>query len=292
MMDTDHPAPELMRRRKTVRTYAQRPLPAPLLDAFQAALEAARRGPLGSRCRFALFDVRGPAGRELAPMGTYGLIRGARYFFSGAVKRGETDLEDFGYLFETLVLKATDMGLATCWLGASFDRSGYGRLLDAAPDERVPAASPLGLATGKANPVDAAIRLAAGSKRRKALEELFFDGDFEHPLNPVDAGAAALCLEMVRLAPSARNRQPWRLLREGKRFHFFLARSGPARDALDLARVDLGIAMCHFDLTARYLGLAGGFAAERPPRATGALATGALATGAPEYIITWKGNIS
>jgi hypothetical protein len=222
-MDSRQAIPEIIRRRKSVRTYREEPVPGPLLDSFRASLEAARQGPLGSFCRFALFDVRTAAGSGLSRMGTYGMIRGARLFFSGAVRLGAFDLEDFGYLFETQVLKATGLGLGTCWLGASFDRRGYGRLLQ-----------------------------------------------------------AALCREMVRLAPSARNRQPWRIVKQENRFHFFLRRSLPPGGAggLDLARVDLGIAMCHFDLTARHLGLAGGFVAEKPDLAGGP---------ALEYTITWKG---
>jgi hypothetical protein len=281
-MDSRQAIPEIIRRRKSVRTYREEPVPGPLLDSFRASLEAARQGPLGSFCRFALFDVRTAAGSGLSRMGTYGMIRGARLFFSGAVRLGEFDLEDFGYLFETQVLKATGLGLGTCWLGASFDRRGYGRLLQAEADERVPAASPLGLAAERGKPLDTVIRLAAGSRQRKAEAELFFEGDFAHSLRPAEAGPAALCLEMVRLAPSARNRQPWRIVKQENRFHFFLRRSLPPGGAggLDLARVDLGIAMCHFDLTARHLGLAGGFVAEKPDLAGGP---------ALEYTITWKG---
>ena len=287
-MDTRQTIPELIRRRKSVRTYTRQPVPGPLLDAFRTALQAARQGPLGSCCRFALFNVRGPDGSGLSVTGTYGLIRGARLFFTGAVSRGETDLEDFGYLFETLVLRATDLGLGTCWLGASFDRRGYSRLLNCAGAEPAPAARPLGMPAGKKKPMDTVIRLAAGSQNRKAADILFFDKDFAHPLDPAEAGPAALCLEMVRLAPSARNRQPWRIVKEDNRFHFFLQRTAPPRSSLDLARVDAGIAMCHFDLTARFLGLKGGFVADRTPPAAGTPPSGGLA--APEYIITWRGK--
>ncbi len=71
-------------------------------------------------------------------------------------------------------------------------------------------------------------------------------------------------LEAVRLAPSASNNQPWRLVLEGGppvRVHFFLERTPGYRrlTEVDLQRIDLGIALAHFELVARELGLAGGW---------------------------------
>ena len=80
-------------------------------------------------------------------------------------------------------------------------------------------------------------------------------------------------LEMVRWAPSASNKQPWRIVRIGDAWHFFLQRTkGYGKGTLlfrmlrlaDLQRVDIGIAMCHFELTARSLGLSGRWSIEDP----------------------------
>lgn len=49
----------------------------------------------------------------------------------------------------------------------------------------------------------------------------FFEDDFDHPLDRSDAGAWEKPLEMVRWAPSATNKQPWRVIVEGGRAHFF-----------------------------------------------------------------------
>ncbi|MCX6554510.1 MAG: nitroreductase, partial [Candidatus Aminicenantes bacterium] len=74
-------------------------------------------------------------------------------------------------------------------------------------------------------------------------------------------------LECVRLAPSASNRQPWRILQQDGAFHFFLSRDkaySAMMPHVDLQRIDLGIAMCHFQLSAAELGLAGGWQDEDP----------------------------
>jgi hypothetical protein len=65
---------------------------------------------------------------------------------------------------------------------------------------------------------------------------------------------------MLRLGPSASNRQPWRVVKESGRdiFHFYLRRSrghDKVRKTVDLQRVDMRISISHFELTARELGL-------------------------------------
>lgn len=53
---------------------------------------------------------------------------------------------------------------------------------------------------------------------------------------------------MVRLAPSAVNRQPWRVVRIGSAYVFYLKHAkGYVSEATgDLQKVDMGIALCHF----------------------------------------------
>ena len=53
---------------------------------------------------------------------------------------------------------------------------------------------------------------------------------------------------MVRRAPSAVNKQPWRVVVDGKQAHFYEKKSKGYVDASgwDLQKVDLGIALYHF----------------------------------------------
>jgi nitroreductase len=76
---------------------------------------------------------------------------------------------------------------------------------------------------------------------------------------------------MVRLGPSASNRQPWRIIHDQDQWHFYLRRSAGYGQgisglfmATDLQRVDMGIAMSHFALTAQELGLGGAWRVEEP----------------------------
>ncbi len=199
-------------------------------------------------------------------LGTYGVIDGAGYFLAGAVDEGPYALEDYGYVFEWVVLQLTALDLNTCWLGGTFRRGEFGAALHVAEDELVPAVSPVGHATDRRSAVDRAFRWAAGSRRRKPWSELFFDGTLDRPLAPRTAGPWAAVLELVRLAPSASNKQPWRIVRDGERWHVLIARSPGYRNRFvaDLQRVDIGIALCHFDLGAREVNLAGRFEVRDP----------------------------
>ena len=96
-----------------------------------------------------------------------GIISGARTYLAGATGSSRYALEDFGYLFELLLLKATDLGLGSCWLGGSFTRSRFARAMDLQEGEIIPAVSPVGVPTKRRSVVDRVIRWGAGSKRRK-----------------------------------------------------------------------------------------------------------------------------
>ena len=69
-------------------------------------------------------------------------------------------------------------------------------------------------------------------------------------------------IEMVRLAPSASNKQPWRIVKSGTGLHFFLSRTpgyGGYAKAVDMQRIDMGIAMAHFELGCKETGFEGGW---------------------------------
>ena len=84
---------------------------------------------------------------------------------------------------------------------------------------------------------------------------LFFEGSFEKPLTREAAGKLADAFEAVRLAPSAVNRQPWRVVLCGNTVHFYEKRERGMAGAWDIQKIDMGIALCHFELGAIESGL-------------------------------------
>ena len=71
---------------------------------------------------------------------------------------------------------------------------------------------------------------------------------------------------MVRWAPSATNKQPWRLVVDGNRIHFYEEKTkGYDREEIgDVQKIDLGIAMAHFEIGANETGQKGRFVQANP----------------------------
>lgn len=271
------PFTELIRRRFSCRQFAARPIAAEKLRELQTFIESLPSGPFGSRPRFGLSAASESNNAALRGLGTYGFIRGATGFIIGASESSPNHLEDFGYLMELLILRATGLNLGTCWLGGTFTKSSFARKIGLQTYETLPAVTAMGEFTSPEQARQGLVSRLAGAQRRLPWQTLFFDGDFSHPLNPSSASGYATPLEMVRIAPSASNKQPWRVIKDGQNWHFYLQRTpGYRADPLkillglcDLQRLDMGIALCHFELTAREIGLAGHWridpARESPP---------------------------
>ena len=197
-------------------------------------------------------------GRSLNKLGTYGIISGARSFIVGILDKEEKNALEFGYLFEKIVLFATDLGLQTCWLGGTFNKSDFQQSASILENEFIPIVSPVGIKKEKPRFLESAMRTVVGADKRKPWNELFFEGYSNIPLSENSASLYAIPLEMVRLGPSASNKQPWRIVKDNNAFHFSLCRTnGYGLTSYDLQRNDIGIAKCHFELSTKELGFKG-----------------------------------
>jgi hypothetical protein len=246
----NHSPLDLICSRTSVRRFTGEIVAGEARKELERCCQILDLGPFGGACRFRLIDNQSGSGVQSERVGAYGVISGARTYLAGASETSRYGLEDYGYLFELLVLKVTDLELGSCWVGGGFTRSRFAKAIDLREGEFLPAVSPIGVPTRQRSVVDRVIRWGAGSKVRKPWMELFYDGDNGEPLSQDRAGRFAIALEMVRLAPSASNRQPWRCLKVGETIHFYLQRF-PGYQAVsrtDLQRLDMGIAMAHFDL--------------------------------------------
>lgn len=180
---------ETIKTRMSCRTYQDKPVDQDVKSRLDEFLGSNTAVPFGSRLRFRLLDLTGMERSELKGLGTYGVIRGASLFIAGVVTRGPMAMEDFGYAMEKNVLKATELGLGTCWLGGTFNRSGFAERMDLAGDEVIPAITPVGYASVKRSVTDRLFRFTAASHTRKSWQELYFRDEFNAPLTSEEAGA-------------------------------------------------------------------------------------------------------
>ncbi len=273
---------ETIKKRISCRTYNNRPLRDSDRQKLNDFLLANAGGPFGNKTRFRIVDLAAGEQDEIKTLGAYGFIKGAKVFIVGAVAKGGWAMEDYGYGLERIILEATSLGLGTCWLGGTFNRSASASKIGKRDDEVVPAMTPIGYPADRRTVMDRTVRFIAKSHIRKAWEELFFHGDTGNPLKRNIAGPYALPLECVRIGPSASNRQPWRLVKEREEnvFHFYLSRTpgyGKIFPDVSLQDIDMGIAMCHFEVAAREIGRKGSW--QR-------MSDAPLRSGL-EYIVSW-----
>lgn len=249
---------EHIKARRSVRTFDDRYLNGKDREALLSFIETIEN-PFHIPVAFKLMDAK-------AHGLTCPVVVGTDLYVGGKIRNVPNAFAAFGYSFEMLVLKAQSMGIGTVWIGGTMNRAAFEQAMELAENEIMPCASPLGYPSKKMSVREGLMRKGVKADERLAFEELFFEGAFDAPLAKEKAGALAEPLEMVRLAPSAVNKQPWRVIIADNAAHFYLKRSkGFGHEGkLDMQMIDMGIALCHFALTAKENGLKLSFAQNDP----------------------------
>ena len=219
-----YPAKELIKKRKSVRTFDGRSLSAEHLKTL--------------------------------------VILGEEKYLAAKVKRVPRYEIALGYSFEEACLYALSLGIGTVMLAASLNRSAFEKAINVGADEVMPVASPLGYPAEKKSMREKLMRKGIKADERLPFEQLFFEGDFSRPL--AESNTFAEALSMARLAPSAANKQPWRAVVIGDTVHFYEYKTMKDSPLGDIQKVDMGIALCHFDLTMQENGHTGAFVFEDP----------------------------
>lgn len=250
---------EDIKKRKSVRTYEDKLIEQGVKESLVSFIRSNKSGPFGTEISFELIDLSGAGQEELKELASYGNIRGPKYFMAGAITSSFAALLDYGYLMEKNILAAMSIGLGTCWVGGTFSRAGFMGKLNGGRGEVVAAIVPVGYAAKNKDVSDTATRVFVGADSRKLWKDIFFDCGTETPLTETAAGEFKTPLEALRLAPSASNKQPWRVIKDGDRMHLFLERTPGYASAgkEDMQMMDMGIAMCNFDVAAHDRGLKG-----------------------------------
>ena len=249
---------ELVRNRRSVRTFDGRALSPEDLEKLTAFLSELKN-PYDIPITCKLLD--GKKQTLKCPV-----VSGTDLFVGAKVQRGPHTEEAFGYSFELLVLYAQSLGIGTVWVGGTMDRAAFERAMELGQDEIMPCMSPLGYPAKKMSVRESIMRLGIKADSRNPFEAIFFDGEFGVPLTPEKAGKLAHSLEMVRWAPSAVNKQPWRVVVRDNAAHFYLKHAkGYVSEAVgDMQKIDMGIALCHFALAAEESGLNVSFSVNDP----------------------------
>ena len=249
-------------KRYSVRTYDKKTLEKAVKDKILSYAEGLQN-PLGPKIRVQFVEKETAANGE--KLGTYGVIKDVSQYLGVTVPNEEYAPEALGYDFEQLVLYAASLGIGTCWLGGTFNRSAFTSAMEIKKGEIFPILSPIGYPAQKMSLTEKVMRKSTKADARLPWKELFFKNSFHEALSESDAGEYKFPLEMLRLAPSAVNKQPWRVVADEKGFHFFEKHtlSGEAA-GVDMQRIDVGIGICHFHLAAVERKMQGHFERKKP----------------------------
>ena len=222
---------EIIRKRYSCRSYSGTYIEDSVLQAFNPYVTAPQSGPFGQKPRFALITMDSLPAEEWKKLGTYGVIKNARLFLAGMISPAPMATQDYGYCKEKLILKATELGLSTCWLGGTFAISNFAKAAGMQRNELLPTITPIGYAAEHRSFRERLMRGFADSDHRLPWPELFFNGNRATPLTHEAAGVYSEALENVRLAPSASNKQPWRIIyeKDRKAFLFYVSRAAGYR---------------------------------------------------------------
>ena len=174
------------------------------------------------------------------------VIVGEKYYILGKIKKDLYSEVAYGYAFEELVLFLTSKGLGTTWMAGTFSRDEFEKKMELKDDEIMPCVTPLGYPAKKMSLREKLMRKGVKADTREDFNTLFFNKE----LNNLDDNTLLKyknILELVQKAPSAVNKQPWRLIFDDNKIYFYKnSNKGFKHDDFDVQKVDIGIALNHF----------------------------------------------
>ncbi len=233
---------ELVRTRRSVRSFDGNGVEQNVLDELKKCAEE-MTNPYGKKIRFVFLDAE--ENGLSSPV-----LTGEKCYVSAVASVEEHIDEAYGYSFQKLLMKAHELGLGTVWIGGTMPREKFEKASGLKDGEVMPCMSPLGVTAKKMSVKETLMRKGVKADWRMKFEELFCVGDFDTPLSEQCAREHGLYddLEAVRLAPSAVNKQPWRIVTDGNKAHFYEKHDkGFVTAGYDLQRIDLGIALYNFE---------------------------------------------
>lgn len=252
-------------KRRSIRTYKKLELSEDLEGLINDLLkdDTDFMTPFSNKARFFLLRSQKTKYSKKMRFGTLGFIKNPFAFIVGACMNNRSNLIDFGYSFEKIILDLTTIGIGTCWLGGTFQRKKFMRELTLNNGEIIPCVVSIGYEEMQRT-TEKIVRKLANSYSRLPWEELFYKADLSDVMTENDVGLFKVPLEMLRIAPSASNKQPWRVLisNDENSCHFFLQKTPGYlgnKFGFEIQNIDMGIALCHFKLACMELGIEGAF---------------------------------
>ncbi|MBN2618563.1 MAG: hypothetical protein JXR64_09675 [Spirochaetales bacterium] len=261
---------ENIKSRRSVRTFKPEGIDDKTLKVIQDIVSKKWVGPFGKSYNFTLINLNDENIKELGNLTSYGVIKGANLYLAGSSESDDRSIIDYGYCFEKIILDLNREGISTCWLGGTFGRGFVANALGLESGFIVPAITPIGIKEDKSSITEKLVRTIAQSNKRLDDEKIFFIVEDNLVLPAIWEGLNSKLkglLEAVKYAPSASNKQPWRILVEFNAIHLFWDKNEKYNASMknfNIQALDMGIALAHIDSVAKDEGLKGSFVEKYP----------------------------
>jgi nitroreductase len=248
---------EAISRRRSIRRYAPKLVEADHLEAMRRVCAEFR--PFQSARAVLVTDAPEDIFRGIP--GGYGKVSGAPALVALVGNMQSPDVQEaLGYTGEGVILEATALGLATCWVGGFFSPKRAAAIAKVTPNERVLAVTPIGYAKEGSSLQERAMSRFGHNWKRRPLSDLVTGLDAKNW--PAWMMAA---LEAARLAPSAMNRQPWRF--QVDKVSITVSADSAVNPTMVVSkRLDCGIAMLHIEIGALSSGAKGSWELLKSPQ--------------------------
>lgn len=229
---------ETIKGRKSVRTYDGRAISESDRNNIEEYMQNIAN-PFDIPVEFVLLDAKD---NGLASP----VLSGEELYVAGKVEKKAYADVAFGYSFEKLLLHAWTLGIGSVMIGGTMKRELFESAAKLGEGEMMPCVSPLGYPAKKRSIKESMMRKGVGADDRITGDKLFFDSAWGEALTPDDDMVDIF--EMVRWAPSAVNKQPWRIIQKDGVYHFYEKKDKgyDKPETGDLQKIDVGIALCHF----------------------------------------------
>lgn len=229
-------------------------------EMIDQILRDSKLGPLGHPIDLLRVTPLELKNQGIGQLATFGVISGTAEYLFGIIPNTRAGLVNYGYALEKAAIALWKEGIGSCWLGGTFKKQRLESRYVIKGNRVIPAVLAIGIPHEEKSVVERVVELTTRPINRKPLSELIFDRSFLTSLEIEPNSKWETIFTCVQRAPSARNAQPWRIVREYNHYHFYLK----TRVETTLNRIDMGIAICHFDLARMELGVEGSWRVIRP----------------------------
>lgn len=232
---------ENIEKRISTRNYLEAEMSDAEQEAVKQILDQEYKNLFGHVMDIELVDQKFMRKNKVKRVGTYGVVTGRPNYIFAGIENDNHAYIDYGYVIERIVLDLTAKDFQTCWMGGTFSRKTLFKLYKLPNKVTIPAV----VTVGKKSEKKSFVQNLMGSNyhNRKPFESIFYDKQLNSPLKPEAAGVFKEPLEALRLAPSAVNGQPWRVILEDNKLHFYCE----SNVMIPMKYVDMGIGFSHFD---------------------------------------------